>query len=91
MVFSKELPSGFEETWDYIGETCCLCDTKRFGDYTNRRNVFRANCANSGCSNLMKNEEYGKNYQYPHDFPAHFTLQQYMPDKLKGKKYYKEK
>ncbi|MDR1821381.1 MAG: replication-associated recombination protein A [Oscillospiraceae bacterium] len=27
-------------------------------------------------------------YLYPHDFPNHWTRQQYMPDALKGKKYY---
>ena len=30
----------------------------------------------------------GKGYQYPHDFPGHYTPQQYLPDELKGKVYY---
>ena len=30
----------------------------------------------------------GQNYRYPHDFPAHYVNQQYLPDKLKNKKYY---
>ncbi len=30
----------------------------------------------------------GVGYLYPHDFPNHYVEQQYMPDELKGKKYY---
>lgn len=28
-------------------------------------------------------------YKYPHDYPNHFVVQQYLPDNLIGKKYYK--
>lgn len=31
----------------------------------------------------------GQNYLYPHDYPMHYVNQQYLPDKLKGKRYYK--
>ena len=34
---------------------------------------------------LMKELNYGKEYQYAHDFPNHFVAQQYMPDTLQGK------
>ncbi len=30
-----------------------------------------------------------KDYLYPHDYPNHFVKQQYMPDNLIGKRYYK--
>ncbi len=30
----------------------------------------------------------GQNYLYPHDFPNHYVKQQYLPDKIKNKKYY---
>lgn len=30
----------------------------------------------------------GQHYVYPHDFPNHWTEQQYLPDKLKNAKYY---
>ena len=30
-------------------------------------------------------------YKYPHDFPGAFVVQQYLPDKLKNKKYYSPK
>lgn len=29
-------------------------------------------------------------YKYPHDYPNHYVNQQYMPNELKGKKYYNE-
>ena len=38
---------------------------------------------------LMKNLDYGKDYQYSHDFEGHFADQQYLPDELKDKVYYK--
>ena len=31
----------------------------------------------------------GQNYKYPHDYDNHYVRQQYLPDALKGKKYYK--
>ena len=37
---------------------------------------------------LMKKMDYGSGYKYAHDFPGHFTEQQYLPDKLKNKIYY---
>lgn len=37
---------------------------------------------------LMKQEGYGAEYKYPHDFPGHFVLENYFPPKLKPKKYY---
>ena len=30
----------------------------------------------------------GQFYLYPHDYPNHYVKQQYLPDNLKGKKYY---
>jgi putative ATPase len=34
---------------------------------------------------LMAELGYGKKYKYPHDYPEHFTPQQYLPDTLQGK------
>lgn len=34
-------------------------------------------------------EEKGQNYKYPHDYPMHYVNQQYLPDNLKDKKYYR--
>lgn len=38
---------------------------------------------------LMKNLDYGKEYKYSHDYEGHFTEQQYLPEELKDKVYYK--
>ena len=40
--------------------------------------------------NGMKNFGYSVGYKYPHDFPGHWVEQQYLPDKMKGTKYYVE-
>ena len=37
---------------------------------------------------LMKDLGYGKDYKYPHDFPGHFVDEEYLPDNLKGRRYY---
>ena len=31
---------------------------------------------------------YGKGYKYPHDYPGHYVVQQYMPTELVGRRYY---
>jgi putative ATPase len=33
--------------------------------------------------------KYGKDYKYPHDYPGHFVLDNYLPDELKNKVYYR--
>jgi putative ATPase len=38
---------------------------------------------------LMKDLNYGKDYKYSHDYEGHFENQQYLPDELKDKVYYK--
>ena len=30
----------------------------------------------------------GQNYLYPHSYPNHYVKQQYLPDKIKDRKYY---
>jgi putative ATPase len=37
---------------------------------------------------LMKNLDYGKNYQYAHDFDQNFVHQEYLPGKLSGRNFY---
>ena len=37
---------------------------------------------------LMKDQGYGKDYKYAHDYPGHFVEQQNLPDSLQGRKYY---
>ena len=38
---------------------------------------------------LMKAEKYGEGYRYPHSYPGHFVQQQYFPDGLAPKAYYR--
>lgn len=38
---------------------------------------------------LMKKLDYGKNYQYAHDFENNFVEQQFLPDKIKNKRIWK--
>ena len=37
---------------------------------------------------LMRREGYGEDYQYPHEFPGHITAQDYLPEGLKGRRFY---
>lgn len=37
---------------------------------------------------LMKEQGYGVDYLYPHNYPEHFVLQDYMPPELKGTQLY---
>ena len=36
----------------------------------------------------MEELGYGVGYKYPHNYPGHIVEQQYLPDKMKGTKYY---
>lgn len=42
-------------------------------------------------TDLMGDLGYGKNLKYPHNYPDAVVNQQYLPDNLKGKKYYEPK
>ena len=37
---------------------------------------------------LMKKLDYGKGYQYAHDFPGHFVTQEYLPEAIAGRVLY---
>ena len=37
---------------------------------------------------LMKQEGYGKDYKYPHNYPNNFIEENYMPEDIRGKTYY---
>jgi putative ATPase len=37
---------------------------------------------------LMKTLDYGKNYQYAHDFENNFVNMEFLPDKIRGTKFY---
>ena len=38
---------------------------------------------------LMKNLGYGKDYQYPHDFEDAVVAQEFLPERLRGRRYYR--
>jgi len=38
---------------------------------------------------VMKDEGFGAEYRYPHDYPDHIVAQQYLPDSLVGREFYK--
>jgi len=42
-------------------------------------------------TSLMRNVGYGKDYKYAHDFSSGYVKQQFLPDKLTGRKYYEPK
>jgi putative ATPase len=42
-------------------------------------------------TSLMKDLGHGKGYKYPHDFPDAFVLQLYLPEDLKGERFYAPK
>ena len=37
---------------------------------------------------LMKDSGYGKGYKYPHNFDGHFVNEVYLPEEIKGEKFY---
>jgi putative ATPase len=38
---------------------------------------------------LLEKLGYGRGYRYPHDFPGHHVPQQYLPDGLRGERFYR--
>ncbi|HEY8517605.1 MAG TPA: replication-associated recombination protein A [Candidatus Binatia bacterium] len=37
---------------------------------------------------LMRSLGYGEGYQYPHASPGHFVVEEYLPDELRGRRWY---
>lgn len=38
---------------------------------------------------LLKRMGHGSGYKYPHDYPGHFVTEQYLPDALRGRVFYR--
>jgi len=55
---------------------------KEFGDLSVPLHIRNAP------TQLMKNLDYGKNYEYSHSFENNFSPQEYLPKELTGKKFY---
>ncbi len=39
-------------------------------------------------TDLMKEQGYGKGYSYPHDVPGHWVPERYLPDRIRGERFY---
>jgi putative ATPase len=37
----------------------------------------------------MKGMGYGSGYQYPHDFEGHYVIDDYLPEALRGRRFYR--
>lgn len=64
----------------YLGIDCALELVKRTGNQPVPLPIRNAP------TQLMKDLGYHDGYKYPHDYPGHFTPQQYMPDALVGER-----
>jgi len=40
-------------------------------------------------TSLMEELGYGRGYKYPHDYPEHFVEEEYLPENLRGRMYYR--
>ncbi len=63
-----------------IGEA--LAAVKRYGDLPVPLHIRNAP------TKLMKDLDYGKNYEYSHSYDKNFSPQEYLPKELSGKKFY---
>ena len=63
-----------------IGEA--LSAVKKYGDLPVPLHIRNAP------TKLMKNMDYGKNYEYSHSYENNFSPQEYLPKELSGKKFY---
>lgn len=67
----------------YMAESLALDDVKKFGNLTVPLKI------RNPVTKLMKEIGYGKDYKYSHDYPTEELRGEiYLPDRLKGKKYY---
>ena len=63
-----------------IGEA--LSAVKKYGDLPVPLHIRNAP------TKLMKNLDYGKNYEYSHSYDNNFSPQEYLPKEISGKKFY---
>lgn len=77
------LASAPKSNASYMAIEDALSDVKTLGHYDVPVHLRNAP------TKLMKALSYGKDYRYGHSFPDHFIEQEYLPEKLKGKIYYK--
>ncbi|HRN57339.1 MAG TPA: replication-associated recombination protein A [Agriterribacter sp.] len=66
----------------YLAIDRALAAVKQFGDLPVPLHIRNAP------TQLMKNLDYGKGYQYAHDHRLNFSEQEYLPDEIKGTAFY---
>ena len=67
----------------YMSYKRALADVNELGALPTPKHIRNAP------TKMMKEMGYGKDYKYAHNFEGHFVPdEQYLPDKLKGKRYY---
>ena len=62
----------------YLAIDAALAEVKKSGNLPVPLHIRNAP------TRLMAELGYGNSYKYPHDYPEHFTPQQYLPDVLQG-------
>lgn len=76
------LASSPKSNASYMGIGKALQAVSEFGDLPVPLQIRNAP------TKLMKNMDYGKGYQYAHDFDNSFVSMEFLPDKIKGTKFY---
>ena len=66
----------------YLGIDAALDEVRRSGNLPVPLHLRNAP------TSLMKDLGYSDGYKYPHDYPGHYTKQQYMPDNLQDKHFW---
>ncbi len=66
----------------YIAIDSALAEIRQSGDLPVPMHIRNAP------TKLMKQLGYGDNYKYAHDYEGNFVQQQFLPDEIKGKKFY---
>lgn len=77
------LASAQKSNASYMGIEAALKDAR---DYPHLAPPLHIRNAPTG---LMKSLGYGKGYRYPHEFAGGFVKQEYFPEELRGKVYYR--
>ncbi len=77
------LASSPKSNASYLAIDAALAAVRQYGDLPVPLHLRNAP------TKLMKNLDYGKNYQYAHDYDNNFAGQEYLPDELSGTAFYK--
>ena len=76
------LATSIKSNASYMAIEDALADVRKLGDLPVPLHLRNAP------TKMMKSMDYGKDYQYAHQFENNFILQDHLPEKLNGKTYY---